>query len=194
MSNAVQPDDTRFRYKLVLLFAVFAMPFVFSYAAYHFWKPGGKLSNYGELLPVRTLDGISGRLPDGRQFSLDQFKGKWVMVQLDGGACDANCRTKLYYMRQVRIAQGREQERIERLWLVQDNARPEADLLKQYEGTAAVRVDTDVRAQFPAAARPEDYIYLVDPLGNLMLRFPKNPDPRGMIKDLKHLLKASQIG
>lgn len=194
MSNAIHPDPKRFRYKLVLLFALFAMPFVFSYAAYYFWKPAGKLSNYGELIPVSTPSEISGRLPDGRQFDLDQFKGKWVLVQLDGGACDAYCRTKLYYMRQVRIAQGREQDRVERLWLVEDNARPVASLVKPYEGTAIVWVNSGVRAQFPAAQRPEDYIYLIDPLGNLMLRFPKNPDPGRMIKDLKHLLKASQIG
>lgn len=116
------------------------------------------------------------------------------MVQLDGGACNAACRSKLYYMRQVRVAQGREQERIERLWLVLDKARPAAGLLKQYDGTAVVSVNAGIRAQFPAAGRPEDSIYLVDPLGNLMMRFPKNPDPRGMIKDIKHLLKASQIG
>lgn len=193
MSNSVPADNKRFRYKLVLLFALFALPFVLSYAAYYLWKPEGKVSSYGELLAPRPLNGINGRLPDGRPFSLDQFKGKWVLVQLDNGGCDAACRTKLYYMRQVRIAQGREQERIQRLWLVLDNKLPEAGLLKQYEGTATV-TGADIRAQFSAEESARDHIYLVDPLGNLMMRFPKNPDARGLIKDIKHLLKASQIG
>lgn len=194
MSNVAQPNNQRFRLKLLLLFALFAAPFGLSYVAYHFWTPGGKSSNYGELLPVRPLVGISGTLADGSPFDLARFRGKWVMVQIDSASCDAYCRTKLYYLRQVRTAQGREQDRIERLWLVQDQAPIDAALLMDHAGTTVVRVGADARAQFPAGVRAEDHIYLVDPLGNLMLRFPKDPDPRNMIKDIKHLLKASQIG
>ena len=194
MSNAVLPNKKISRYKLILLFALFALPFTFSYIAYHFWKPDGQGSNYGQLLPVRALPDIIGVSLEGKPFNLSQLKGKWVMLQLDGGTCNAYCHTKQYDVRQVRLAQGREQDRIERVWLVTDKQPVDAAVLNQYAGTWVVRVGANAVRQFAAIASPEDAVYLIDPLGNLMLRFPKNPDPRGMIKDIKQLLKASQIG
>lgn len=194
MSNVSQPENKRFRIKLLLLFALFALPVAASYVAYYFWTPGGKTSNYGELLPVQMLTGVTGIQAGGAAFSLDQFKGKWVMVEFDSGKCDAYCREKLYTMRQVRTAQGAERDRIQRLWLVTDNVAPVPELMADYAGTTMVTADKAVSAEFPANGRVEDYIYLVDPLGNLMMRFPKNPNPSAMIKDIKHLLKASQIG
>jgi cytochrome oxidase Cu insertion factor (SCO1/SenC/PrrC family) len=194
MSNAVLPNKTVSRYKLILLFALFALPFALSYIAYYVWKPTGQGSNYGQLLPVRALPDIVGTRLDGKPFSLSQLKGKWVMLQLDSGACNAYCQTKQYDMRQVRVAQGRERDRIERVWLVTDKRAVDADLLRQYSGTWVVRVGAEAVGQIAANTPPEDAVYLIDPLGNLMLRFPKNPDPRGMIKDIKQLLKASQIG
>jgi cytochrome oxidase Cu insertion factor (SCO1/SenC/PrrC family) len=194
MSNAVLPNKKISRYKFILLLALFALPFAFSYIAYYVWKPAGQGSNYGQLLPVRALPDITGTTLDGKPFNLSQLKGKWVMLQLDSGACNAYCQTKQYDMRQVRVAQGRERDRIERVWLVTDKQPVDAALLNQYSGTSVIRVDADAVRQFAAGASPEDAVYLIDPLGNLMLRFPKNPDPRGMIKDIKQLLKASQIG
>jgi len=194
MSNVSQPENKNFRIKLLLLFALFALPVAASYIAYYFWTPGGKTSNYGELLPVQKLTGVTGIQTSGAVFNLDQFKGKWVMVVLDSGKCDEYCRKKLYMLRQVRTAQGAERDRIQRLWLVTDNVAPAPELMVDYAGTAEVIADKGVDAKFPANGRVEDYIYLVDPLGNLMLRFPKNPNPGAVIKDIKHLLKASQIG
>jgi hypothetical protein len=67
--------------------------------------------------------------------------------------------------------------------------------LQQHPGLYAWRpADAAFVGQFPAARSPAEHIYLVDPLGNLMLRFPGQPDPKRMLKDLKLLLKASQIG
>lgn len=194
MSNVSQPENKNFRIKLLLLFALFALPFAVSYIAYYFWTPGGKTSNYGELLPAHMLTGVTGIQAGGAAFNLDQFKGKWVMVELDSGKCDEYCREKLYTMRQVRTAQGAERDRIQRLWLVTDNVVPAPGLMAGYTGTAVVTAGKEVSAKFLANGRVEDYIYLVDPLGNLMLRFQKNPNPGAMIKDIKHLLKASQIG
>lgn len=194
MSNVSPPENKNFRIKLLLLFALFALPVAASYIAYYFWTPGGKTSNYGELLPVQMLTGVTGMQTSGAAFNMDQFKGKWVMVEFDSGRCDEYCRKKLYIMRQVRTAQGAERDRIQRLWLVTDNVAPAPGLMADYAGTAVATAGKEVSAKFPANGRVEDYIYLVDPLGNLMLRFPKNPHPGGMIKDIKHLLKTSQIG
>ncbi|MHB1332254.1 MAG: SCO family protein [Sulfuriferula sp.] len=194
MSNVSPPENKISRIKLLLLFALFVLPVMASYVAYYFWTPSGKTSNYGKLLPVKMLTGVTGVQADGAPFSLDQLKGKWVMVAFDSGKCDEYCREKLYTMRQVRTAQGAERDRVQRLWLVTDNVAPAAELMTDYMGTVVATTGQSVREKFPANGRIEDYIYLVDPLGNLMLRFPKNPNPSGMIKDIKHLLKTSQIG
>lgn len=139
------------------------------------WSPGAP-GNYGELLEPRptTLAPIVA------------LRGKWVLVSADAAACDARCERKLYFMRQVRRAQGKEMDRIERLWLVQGPGEPRAALLAAYEGMRVARV-----ADSPFAA---EHLYLVDPLGNLMMRFPRDPDPARVIKDLQRLMKYSGVG
>jgi hypothetical protein len=174
----------RGRLKLALLGAFFALPFVLAPLAYWLgWAPGST-SNYGELIsPPRQLAGPP----------LDALRGKWVLVSFDAAACDAYCERKLYFMRQVRRAQGKDQDRVERLWLLTDAARPRAELLAAIEGTRVERAAGSA-ALFPAAGAPRDHIYLVDPLGNLMMRFPRDPDPSRMLKDLQRLLRLSGIG
>jgi hypothetical protein len=167
------------RNKLLLVGLVCAAPFVLGTAAYLLgWSPGGA-ANYGELIPPRLLE--------GKPFA--ELRGKWVMVTFDAAACDKYCEEKLYYMRQVRRAQGKFMDRIERLWVVTDGAKPRAELLAALEDT---RLASGSAQGFPGNAA--DHIYLVDPIGNLMMRFPRNPDPSRMIKDLQRLLKYSGAG
>jgi hypothetical protein len=144
----------------------------------------GKTANYGTLLAPRPL----------AVGALAQLRGKWVLVQLDGGACASACERKHYAMRQVRRAQGREMRRVERLWIVTDAAAPRVELLAAIEGTHIAPGGGALAAQFPAERAPSEHIYLVDPLGNLMLRFPADPDPARMVKDLQRLLKYSGFG
>ena len=96
-------------------------------------------------------------------------------------------------MRQVRRALGREMQRVERLWILTDGAAPRAELLAAIEGTHLAPGGAALAAQFPAERSAADHIFLVDPLGNLMMRFPREPDPSRMIQDLKRLLKYSQF-
>ena len=162
--------------KLALIALVCAAPIVLGTAAYLLgWSPG-KPGNYGELVPPRAVTAAP----------FAALRGKWVLVSADASACDAYCEKKLYFMRQVRRAQGKDMERIERLWLVSDAGVPRAELLAAIEGTRVVALED------PAFSR--EHIYLVDPLGNLMLRFPRDPDPSRMIKDLQRLLRYSRIG
>ena len=158
-------------------------------AAWLIWRfelAPGVAGNYGTLLSPRPVP-----IP-----ALAAMKGKWVLVQLDSGACAAACERKHYFMRQVRRAQGREMERVARLWLLTDVAQPSLELLKAIEGTVvAPRGGIDAaNGAFPAEGSVTEHIYLVDPLGNLMMRFPLDPDPARVIKDLKHLLKFSGFG
>jgi hypothetical protein len=164
------------RNKLVWVAAVCVAPLVLGTAAYMLgWSPGAP-SNYGELIAPRMTP-------------LDEFRGKWVLVSFDAGACDAYCERKLYVMRQVRRAQGKDMDRIERLWVLTDAAKPRADVMVASEGT---RISRNGHFGFPGNA--SDHIYLVDPLGNLMMSFPRDPDPSRMIKDLQRLMKYSRFG
>ena len=167
------------RVKLLLVFLACAAPFALAWAAWHFGWGRGAAGNYGELVPPRPVSGAP----------LPSLRGKWVMVTFDSAACDAYCEKKLYYMRQIRAAQGRERQRIERLWVVTDGGNPRPELLAAIEGT---RLSTASPGDFPGERT--QHIYLVDPLGNLMMRFPRDPDASKMLKDLQRLLKYSGIG
>jgi len=183
------------RTKFLLVLAVFALPMVAAWVAYFGWRPTGH-SNYGTLLdrPVPLAD-TAGEMSDGQPYDLDTLKGKWVMVHVGPAACDAVCEKSLYLMRQIRITQGKEQSRIERLWVVDDGGVPAVSALEGQEGLVVWKPESPAfLSQFRVSDVRESHIWLVDPLGNLMLRFPADPDPKGMMKDLKLLLKASQVG
>jgi cytochrome oxidase Cu insertion factor (SCO1/SenC/PrrC family) len=171
------------RTKLALIVAACAAPFVLGTAAYYFrWTPGGQ-ANYGELIAPRPLAGPP----------FDELRGKWVLVSFDAAACDAYCEKKLYFMRQVRTAQHKNMGRVERLWLLTDTGKPRAELIAAIEGTRiAAQKDSAAAKQFPGNIT--DHIYVVDPNGNLMMRFPRDPDPSKLLKDLERLLRLSQIG
>jgi len=167
------------RVKVALVVVICAAPFALGWLAYeHRWF-AGQAGNYGELIQPRPLAG-----------PLAPLKGKWVLVTIDAAACDAACEKKLYIVRQVRKAQGKDAERIERLWLLSDAAKPRAELLAALEGSQLSAADAATLGTFPGTRD----IYLVDPLGNLMMRFPADADPSKVIKDLQRLLKYSGFG
>ncbi len=179
---------------LWLIVALAAAPVAASYLLYYFWPPTSTV-NYGELIEPRPLPDPRLALADGAAFQLSRLRGRWVLVSLDSGRCDAHCDRKLLYMRQLRLTQGKDMERVERAWLVSDDAAPRPDAVAPYPGTWVVRAaGTGLLEQFPAQGTASDHIYVIDPLGNLMMRFPRDPEPGRMIKDLSRLLKASRIG
>lgn len=176
---------------LWLILALCAAPIVASYAAYYWWQPTGHV-NYGELIEPRQLPGATLARIDGRRFTLRELEGQWVLLAAAPAACDEKCREKLVYMRQVRLAQGKETDRVERVWLVTDGVAPDAALLTEHPGLIVVRDGEPIVGALPAQRSPIDHVYVVDPLGNLMMRFPANPDPRKMLKDLSRLLRHSK--
>ena len=179
---------------MLAIAALCLAPFVAAMIAYFYLQPQGGM-NYGDLIPARPLIDPPLRHLDQRAVRLSDLRGKWILLQLDEAHCAAPCRTKLYNMRQVRLAQGREMERVERVWLILDETPLQTSLMREYEGTRMLRAaGSALAAQFAPVADARDYIYLIDPLGNLMLRFPRNADPRKMHKDLARLLKVSRIG
>ena len=186
------------RWKMLAVLAVCAAPMLGSYFAYYVVKPEGR-TNYGDLLDPRTypMPALGSTTLDGKPLGLDAYKGKWIMLQADVADCPESCRTKLLDMRQLRLMQGKDMDRIERVWFITDAQPLETMLMREYDGTHMLRVPpASLQAWLPAAAGMTfaDHIYMIDPLGNLMMRFPKNPDPNKMKKDLAKLLKASSIG
>ena len=182
------------RSKFLMLIGVFLVPVVAAYMAYFGWRPAGH-TNYGELFKATPLQQTQGTMLDGQPYTLDSLQGKWVMLHVGPAQCDASCARQLYLMRQTRITQGKDQSRIERLWVLTDDATPNGALLQEHAGLLVWRpAHPAFIDQFPASLNRAGHIYLIDPLGNLMLRFPESPDPKGMMKDLKLLLKASQVG
>ena len=178
--------------------AVCASPLIASYLTYYVIKPQSR-TNYGALIDPRAypIPALGAATLDGRPAELASFKGKWIMLQVAGGDCDDACRKRLHDMRQLRLAQGKDMDRIERVWLITDNQPLETMLIREYDGTRMLRVKPDaIRQWLPAeqGTLPQDHIYMIDPLGNLMMRFPKDADPNKIKKDLAKLLKASRIG
>jgi hypothetical protein len=185
------------RWKMIAVLLVCAAPVIASYFTYYVVRPEGR-RNYGELInPQRPLPPIRAISLDGKPVELTALKGQWLLMSVAGAACDAACQQRLYLQRQLRESLGREKGRLDWVWLVDDGAAVNARLLPALAISTVLRAPADGLAQWlsPAAGhRLEDHLYLVDPLGNWMMRFPANMDAGGAAKakrDLERLLRAS---
>ncbi|MBL8498607.1 hypothetical protein ABF87_13535 [Nitrosomonas sp. JL21] len=181
------------RRKFLLLLALMCAPVIVSYTLYFFdFKPDSK--HYGDLLPIVKTSGKGTNIADNTILRMKDLHGKWVLVTVDSGQCGELCREKLYYMRQVRMVQGKEKHRIERLWLLNDDIDPDPELIKDHEGLYVVRdKDQEILNVFETADVRTKHVYLLDPIGNLMMRFPEKIDGKKMGNDIKRLLHVSQI-
>ncbi|MDB5838139.1 MAG: putative transrane protein [Herminiimonas sp.] len=191
-------QQSKGRWKLLLVILVCAAPMIASYLTYYVIKPQGR-TNYGELLDPRAypIPALGSTGLDGNPLGLDAYKGKWIMLQVNDADCQKPCQKKLYEMRQLRLTQGKEMERIERVWLISDDKPLETTIMREYDGTRLLRAKPEMlKAWLPVepGTIAADHLYLIDPLGNLMMRFPKDADPNKIKKDLSKLLKASRIG
>ena len=195
MSSSIPNVAQRsFRINLVLIFAVFAVPLIAAYLSYYVWPPQGRL-NYGELIDPKTMPDVALRDADGKEFSLSTLRGKWIMLSVDSADCDEACDHKLFLMRQTRISMTKEMNRIERVLLLRGDAKATAELAKKYPGMHILSGANDsLLNTFPGAPNAADHIYLVDPVGQVMMRYVKNPDATGIRRDLTRLLSVSQVG
>jgi hypothetical protein len=183
------PSRRANRWPLVLVGLVCVAPIVASYLAYYVFHRASHV-NYGTLV-AKPAPALAGTALDGKPFALADFKGRWLMLTAAPGACDAPCAAALYATRQARTMEGRERERVARAWLVTDDAPVAASLRAEQPDLAIARVPADALAAWP---RGVDAIYLVDPLGNVVLAWPREPDIKALANDLSRLLRASQIG
>jgi hypothetical protein len=182
------------RWKMLLVMAACAAPVIASYFTYYVVRPNTQ-QNYGQLItPVRALPSLDAAALDGKPVNLRSLKGQWLVVSTANGACDAACEANLYAQRQLRESLGREKTRIDWVWLVSDNAPIRPALLPALQNATVLRVpQAQIDAWLAAGAghTRTEHLYLVDPQGNWMLRWPVKLDAAKAKRDLERLLRAA---
>lgn len=182
------------RWKMILLFLVCASPVIASYFTYYVVRPEGR-RNYGELIdPQRPLPALAATAVDGTTVSLDSLKDQWLLVSVADSSCNEACQQRLYLQRQLRETLGREKDRLDWVWLRTGPMELSAPLRDATAAAQVLHVDAAALGQWlePAPGRRiEDHLYVVDPIGNWMMRFPADADPRQIKRDLERLLRAS---
>lgn len=186
------------RLKMLAVLGVCAAPVIASYFTYFVIRPEGR-TNYSEFVtPTRELPAALP-LADaaGRAVSAASLRGQWLLVVVADGACDARCESHLLLQRQLRETLGREKTRVDKVWLIPGDATPRPEVMQAItagDPTLALRVPAAALAQWLTPAeghRLDEHLYLVDPMGQWMMRTPVDPDPAKLKKDLERLLRAS---
>jgi hypothetical protein len=193
------------------LAALFLVPLVLAFYMYYGteWRPIKRV-NHGTLIsPARPLPAVSLKpetltdpdpnapAPSAAPPIPKLFKDKWSVIYIGEGNCDERCRQALYVMRQTRESLNNNMSRVERIFLVTGNCCAREFLLHEHPGLVVADAATPDGArllqEFPADGRPYS-LFIVDPLGNLMMSYDSRQNPKGLLEDLQKLLRLSQIG
>jgi hypothetical protein len=191
--------DTRAgRLRMLLVMLVCAAPIIASYLTYYVIRPEGR-RNFGELIePQRPLPSAQATTMDKTPVALSSLKGQWLFISVAGGACELQCQQNLYLQRQLREGLGKEKDRLDWVWLVDDDAQVSESLLPALKNATVLRVPAQAIAAWLEPAKGHalgEHLFLVDPLGNWMMRFPAglNAETAPQAKrDLDRLLRAAQ--
>jgi hypothetical protein len=185
------------RWKMLAVMLVCAAPVIASYFTYYVVRPEGR-RNYGELIePQRPLPSVNATTLDGKAVALPSLQGQWLLVSVAGGACNSACEEHLYLQRQLRESLGKDKERLDWVWLVPDDAPVREPLKTALSQATVLRVDAAQLAQWlsPAQGRAlEDHLYVVDPMGHWMMRFPPGvtaANAANVRRDLERLMRGS---
>jgi len=196
---AERPIAPSGRLKLLALVVLCSLPVLLAYFAFYVVRPRGEAS-FGELItPVRPMPQAAARQLDGAELPLSNLRGQWLLVKVDGGACTAKCQKQLVQLRQFRLTLGQDMDRVDWLWLVSDQAPVDEALqraLVKDQATVLRLAPALLRQWLPpvSAGTWEDSFFVVDPMGNVMMRLPGQFDTAGVAKarrDMEHLLRAS---
>jgi len=197
--ESLRANQIKARGALIGLAALFFLPLLGSFWLYYIggWRPAGS-TNHGELLsPVRQLSELRLQQQGGEPLDAEALLGKWTFVYIDSGDCDETCRNALWVIRQTRLLLAQDMDRVNRIFVAESACCDRDFLDSEHPGLMVVTPDPlageTALAQFPRdPAVP--YAYIVDPLGNLVMRFDTRENPKGLLGDVKKLLKLSHIG
>ena len=182
----------------LLFFAPLALSF-YLYYGHSTWRPGGRV-NAGELVePPRPLPDLTLPLSPSGETSRQFLKGRWTLLYVQHGNCDERCLKHLYDTRQVRLALDRDMNRVQRVFIADGDCCDMKALHEAHPDLIAVRAssaDDPLLMQLPDADGPQNSqrVYLIDPLGNLMMFYAADAKSKGMLEDMKRLLRLSHIG
>ncbi len=191
------PARSNGRLKMALVLLVCAAPVLASYFTYFVVRPQGGTAYSTLIQPAVPMPRVAGRLLSGQPQPLRGLAGQWLLVVVDGGACNAACEKRLFLQRQLREMTGREADRIDKLWLVVDETPLSPALQQALLASPAMNILRLPRADVQAWLQPapgqalEDHLYIVDPLGDWMMRAPANADPSKLKRDIDKLLRGS---
>jgi len=187
------------RLQMALILLVCAAPVIASYWAFYVARPGGGGAAYGALIqPTVAMPDVAVTDLRGTSVPLRSLKGQWLLVAVGPAACGSACEQRLLLQRQLREMLGRERDRLDKVWLVTDDAALTPELQQALTAAPAATVLRMHADAVQAWLRPEpgrsleDHLYLVDPLGEWMMRLPVAPDPSKVKRDLERLLRASE--
>jgi hypothetical protein len=185
------------RVKMLLVLLLCAAPVLASYFTYFVIRPEGR-TNYGTLiLPTRGMPALALRTLDGQAFDARSLKGQWLLLAVGPAACDKACDQRLFTQRQLREMLGRERDRLDKIWLITDGQQPSPALRASAETAPALTMLLADGAAVAAWLQPEagralqEHLYVVDPMGEWMMRIPAQPEPNRVKRDLDRLLRAS---
>jgi cytochrome oxidase Cu insertion factor (SCO1/SenC/PrrC family) len=199
MSTVIDPELHRRNFRTVFALAgLFLVPLLLSFWLYYglHWRPQGTANHGALIVPARPLPDVT--LPDAGGAPVRHiFSGKWSLVYVGDGACDADCRATLFFMRQTRLSLNTDMTRVQRVFLTTADCCDRAYLAAEHPGLRVLDASSaaaqPLLALFAPAGRAQG-LYIVDPLGNLMMRYDARQPPKGLLEDLKRLLQLSQIG
>ena len=181
------------------LAGLFLVPLIVSFWMYYAtdWRPAAHV-NHGELIsPALPLPRIDLPREQGDMASADLFAHHWSLVYVGRGNCDDACRRALYVMRQTRLALNNEMTRVDRVFLVTGHCCSREFLAREHPGLLVLDASAASAAplldKFPAQDR-DNGLFIIDPLGNLMMSFDARQNPKGLLQDLQKLLRLSSIG
>ena len=191
---------------LAMLAALFLLPLAIAFCTYYGtdWRPGGHV-NHGQLIsPARPLPAVTlprvNLVPGAAAAPPDTatpFRGRWSLVYIGAGDCDAACRQTLYVMRQTRLGLNNDMSRVERVFLVSRACCNLGSLAREQAGLVVLDASAPQAVSLLALFPPQGHdhtLFVVDPLGNLMMSYDARSNPHGLLEDLKKLLRLSHIG
>ena len=196
--QAAQRRTVGGRLKMLMVLLVCAAPVIASYFTYFVIRPEGR-TNYSTLiLPTRALPDLALRTLDGQPVRAAALKGQWLLVAVGPAVCDAACEKRLFMQRQLREMLGRDRDRLDKVWFITDEGAPAPELRQATQDSpvpvTTLRVPQAERAAWlaPAEGQPiEAHLYLVDPMGEWMMRVPADAEPGRVKRDLERVMRGS---